>query len=911
MEFPYDEITLDSRLKDLQVALLRSGGARRQALTREETGVREFGQAIFDALLSGDARSRYDVSSQDARRQGKGLRLKLRIRPPELARLPWEYLYDSRVGEYVCLSRDTPVVRFLETAQPVEPLIVTPPLRILAMVVSPRNLPELDTDREKQRVERALAPVQEAGLAELEWLHGETWRDLQRAMWGGPWHVFHFIGHGGFDTGAEEGVIGLADEQGNTQRLLATEVGRLLADHHSLRLVIINSCHGARASREDIFSSTAAVLVRRGIPAVLAMQDEITDRAAIEFARAFYESLGEGLPVDASVSEARKAVSLAVTNTMEWGTPVLYMRTRDGVIFDIPESGRRPVSAAPPPSGDDGVLEAAYTEALSAYWVGDWVTATNRLRSIVAENPEYADASSKLAEAEQRLAWESLYTQASVTEEGGDLEAAIGFLEKLVAEAPDYLDAEPRLVALRNRARLDELLVEAQRLSEAEQWRAVVGVFAEIRDLEPNYDDPQGLLSAAEKGAIELEQRERLEAHYALAVRQMDGGEWDAARKLFIEIRETDPDHREAVQLLARCEGELARIASAQRQAQQVSSLYEEAAALAQAEQWREAVSKLDQLAQIDANSPDPESIRERALATLDAEEAQAERQKDAAATYAEAVLALKSDHYQEALDKWNAVEELDPSFVDRRKVAASARQKLTGAQAPADRRAWWLRPSAVTVWVAGVLAVLVGGIVLVLDSGGVPEVFDDFDNASADAPYDGDLWTAYPANAEIGWAADALTIRESGADEQTGLTLTDYEFDPTQSMYLEARLRLNPNAAGGNVMFGLCCQPLDTNCGVAGDGPFCFFANHSREDEDLDVGLDLNPSNWHVLGIEFDADLLRFTYFINGEPVGSASPSAELLEETIFGLFLRVHNHEGPSTMGYVDYVEIGPLDG
>ena len=154
-------------------------------------------------------------------------------------------------------------------------------------------------------------------------------------MRGGPWHVFHFVGHGGFDTNRDEGVIVLVDDDGRSRRLLAGELARLLAVHRTLRLAVLNACEGARGGGLDIFSSTASILVRRGIPAVLAMQYEITDRAAVEFARGFYEAVADGLPVDASVSEARQAVSLAVTNTVEWGTPVLHMRAPDGLLFDL------------------------------------------------------------------------------------------------------------------------------------------------------------------------------------------------------------------------------------------------------------------------------------------------------------------------------------------------------------------------------------------------------------------------------------------------------------------------------------------------------------------------------------------------------------------------------------------------
>jgi hypothetical protein len=337
MYFPFDELELQSRLKDLQIALLRSGGKRRRVLAPEEQTVQDFGRALFEALLSGEVRNRYDVSQREAFQRDKGLRLKLRIAPPELAALPWEFLYDPRAAEYLCLSRDTPLVRYLELPQPLRPLAVRPPLHILGVVINPQDQETLDVAHEKQRLAEAVEPLRTENLVTLTWLEEPTWRHLQRALRQGPWHVFHFVGHGGFDPHADEGFIALANESGNTQRLMATQLGRLLADHRTLRLVLLNSCKGAQGSKEDVFSSTAAILMQRGIPAVLAMQREITDQAAIEFARTFYETLADGLPVDAAVAEARKAISLALPHSVEWGTPVLHMRAPDGILFDVQE----------------------------------------------------------------------------------------------------------------------------------------------------------------------------------------------------------------------------------------------------------------------------------------------------------------------------------------------------------------------------------------------------------------------------------------------------------------------------------------------------------------------------------------------------------------------------------------------
>ena len=78
----------------------------------------------------------------------------------------------------------------------------------------------------------------------------------------------------------------------------------------------------------------AQTLIQQGVPAVVAMQFEITDRAAIAFSDDFYASLVLGLPVDVAVNEARKSI-YAQPNATEWATPVLYLRSPDGVLFDL------------------------------------------------------------------------------------------------------------------------------------------------------------------------------------------------------------------------------------------------------------------------------------------------------------------------------------------------------------------------------------------------------------------------------------------------------------------------------------------------------------------------------------------------------------------------------------------------
>src|SRR4029453_7611840 len=257
---------------------------------------------------------------------------------------------DAGEDDYLCL--ETPLVRYPFVLQQQRPLGVTPPLRVLGMVARPGDQQALAIDDEQRRLSRALADLERAGRVELSWVPGQTWRDLQAAMRTGPWHVFHFIGHGGFDANAGEGTLALADDQGRTYPLHASDLAMLLRGHQSLRLVLLNACDTGRASALDPFSSVAGALMRRGIPAVLAMQFEITDQAAVEFSHTFYGAVADQLPVDVSVTEARHAIRLAVPGTLEWGTPVLYLRSPDGYIFDLADapalsqSIRRPADAA-------------------------------------------------------------------------------------------------------------------------------------------------------------------------------------------------------------------------------------------------------------------------------------------------------------------------------------------------------------------------------------------------------------------------------------------------------------------------------------------------------------------------------------------------------------------------------------
>src|SRR5215203_4505003 len=78
MRFPFDKWELQNKLQALEIALLRAGEARRRRIRLpEEQTVQDFGRNLFQALLVGELRALYEVNLREARRQNKGLRLKL------------------------------------------------------------------------------------------------------------------------------------------------------------------------------------------------------------------------------------------------------------------------------------------------------------------------------------------------------------------------------------------------------------------------------------------------------------------------------------------------------------------------------------------------------------------------------------------------------------------------------------------------------------------------------------------------------------------------------------------------------------------------------------------------------------------------------------------------------------------
>ncbi len=335
------EFTLPFSGIELENFLLRVGRTRRGLRwsgSSEMKNAREFGSKLYGAVFQGQLQSCLLRSLDLSNQQERGLRIRLRLsNAPNLVDLPWEYLYDTGFGRFLCHSSATPLIRYLDLPQTTAPLAVQAPLRVLVMISSPRDHPALDVDAEWDKMQGALADLETRGLVTVTRLPTASLSALQQQLRRERYHIFHFIGHGGFDAQTQDGVLLLEDENGLSRPVSGNHLGAILHNHRTLRLALLNACEGARTATGDPFAGVAQQLVRQNIPAVIAMQFEISDDAAITLAHEFYAALADGYPVDTALTEARVAL-FTRGNDIEWGTPVLYMRSPDGNLFDFTQA---------------------------------------------------------------------------------------------------------------------------------------------------------------------------------------------------------------------------------------------------------------------------------------------------------------------------------------------------------------------------------------------------------------------------------------------------------------------------------------------------------------------------------------------------------------------------------------------
>jgi tetratricopeptide (TPR) repeat protein len=373
------------------------------------------GQQLYSAIFQGTLRDSWVTAQGIAQHRGEALRLRLGVKGTLLPRLPWEVFYSNDMptervqsnlplasGINVIFSRYQPGARLVGDGAT---LTIEPdqPLRLLMVISAPTDQKRLELQREVNQLQQELRtqPIAEGTASpdiQLTILSQPGREQLTQALEQGQYHVLHYAGHS--DLGAAGGSLYLVNNRTGLAEILSGDDLAGLLVNNGVRLAVFNSCRGAHTAVEpkgDRDRNLAEALVSRGIPAVLAMAEQIPDHVALTLTWLFYRNLKQGYPVDLSLSRARQGlISTYGSNQLYWALPILYQHPEfDGYLtpgdrnFDNPADrlvlmpqgyNSLPVAEAaslsnlplPPEPGEEEMVWNAVIDDIEEDDLGDW-----------------------------------------------------------------------------------------------------------------------------------------------------------------------------------------------------------------------------------------------------------------------------------------------------------------------------------------------------------------------------------------------------------------------------------------------------------------------------------------------------------------------------------------------------------
>lgn len=156
---------------------------------------------------------------------------------------------------------------------------------------------------------------------------------------GKPFHGLHIIAHGTYSEDLGRFFLLLENEQGGLGAREATDLIRIWQPER-LRLIFLESCQSACSggastvhfdSFRDHVSGFMQLLVEAGVPAVVAMQDNIRVTDAQLFNQGFYSALLQTGRVDTAGNNGRQLLRDAADSP--WSIPAVTARLRGGDVW--------------------------------------------------------------------------------------------------------------------------------------------------------------------------------------------------------------------------------------------------------------------------------------------------------------------------------------------------------------------------------------------------------------------------------------------------------------------------------------------------------------------------------------------------------------------------------------------------
>ena len=267
------------------------------------------------------------------------LRVRLLIGPsaPELNNLYWETLRDPESKRSLGASQNILFSRYLSSMD-WRSVRLRPKssLRALVVIANPSDLADgfqpINVEAEYGRVKASLGSIPVTRLPDDK--RRASLNNILACLNEVNYDLLYLVCHGALVK--DEPRLWLEDDEGKTDRVAGIDLtSRLseLAEHP--RLAVLASCQSAGKDAGAALTGLGPRLAQAGIPAVIAMQGNISMETVAQFMPVFFKELQKDGQIDRALAVARGAVNDRPDGWM----PALFMRLKSGRIWYIPSFG--------------------------------------------------------------------------------------------------------------------------------------------------------------------------------------------------------------------------------------------------------------------------------------------------------------------------------------------------------------------------------------------------------------------------------------------------------------------------------------------------------------------------------------------------------------------------------------------
>jgi hypothetical protein len=204
-----------------------------------------------------------------------------------------------KYGEYLAAVQDYRQVKLGTSGFGMEETKVkstNPHIRILAVFANPRGSDQLRLGNEERTMKECIQLSKYRSQLDLRTCPAANVKDLQRALLNEEAEIVQFSGH------STHNGLAFEDDRGGVHVPPPSALANLLLDFAPpLKCVVLNACYSIEQGRE---------LAGR-LPYTIVTQHAISDDAAIEFSRGFYDAIGAGRDIPFAFKQGCRAITLA------------------------------------------------------------------------------------------------------------------------------------------------------------------------------------------------------------------------------------------------------------------------------------------------------------------------------------------------------------------------------------------------------------------------------------------------------------------------------------------------------------------------------------------------------------------------------------------------------------------------